>query len=350
MDNDFLITLFSAEQARRSRVIFGLLKNITTVSTLYGGLRYQLLDYIGFLPNLTEDEYSQTIETFLQKAWLETDSAGQLLLTAKGVAAQQNYRSQHVIPEHLAELGSINLSAWQDSFLLANQIVSELSYKNKQYYPLQVGPQLMFLVRRWYYQVRGQGLTEAWIADLESFLKTLPSQQADNFAATWIGHADPGEVQAQLTLPATWNQFDFKVWQWNCYLAWSAYLRQRAFDNNSPIQKLWQSIAVKAPLPAPVMQTLRAFEQGLTLENIASYRRIKIGTVREHLLTAAILLDVSAFPYQRFLDEGILTYFATHLQGNIDQWQFKAVRQSANPMEFFYFRLYSIQKTKEAFK
>lgn len=348
MVNDFLITLFSPQQPRRNRVIFGLLKNQTTVSTLYWGLRYQLLDYIGLLAKLTLPEFEAILAQYEKDEMVVIDTEGQVLLTSKGLEVQEHYLQEHVKLEDPHEFSQINAENWQAGFLLANQIVSERAYQNKQYYPLQVGPQLMFLVRRWYYQVRQPQLTAQWVQEVRDFLVDLPTMQANKFVATWIGHYEAGAVQEQLELPTSWDQFDFMLWQLNYYVAWSRKIRELPVDSSKPIRELWQLVAIKALLPGPVVQTLQAVENNLSIEQIANYRKLKISTIREHLLVAAIMLDKAKFPYERFLNVPIVTYLQTKLQGNIDNWQFKQVRQSADPMEFFYFRLYTILKTKEA--
>ena len=74
---------------------------------------------------------------------------------------------------------------------------------------------------------------------------------------------------------------------------------------------------------------------------------MKIGTVREHLLTAAVWLPKTDFPYDLFLTPETLRYLQEHLAGNIDDWQFADIRTSDNPDEFFVFRLYEIYLTKQ---
>ena len=61
LTNDFLITLFSADEPRRHRVIFGLLKRQATVSTEYWGLRYDLLQITADMPIFKKTAYDKSI-------------------------------------------------------------------------------------------------------------------------------------------------------------------------------------------------------------------------------------------------------------------------------------------------
>ncbi|KAA8446709.1 hypothetical protein FKV71_01090 [Weissella paramesenteroides] len=346
---DFLITLFSPVQPRRHRVIFGLLKRRLTVSTEYWGLRYQLLPIIGLLPQLEKNDFDEQIAQLIKQGLLieQQPSSGQLLLTDKGVTFQQNYRQYHYqlkyIPLMVQPLA--NIRQFREAFWLANQIVSEVAYQNKHYYPLQIDFKTKKLVKNWYGQTDKKHLINDWFAELTDFLKLLDQQTADQLVATWVGHQIPGRNSDQLDLPQSWTATDFYLWEIDLFSFWSQQLSQT--NASSELKRLWELTQQQANLSPSVQLTCQQVHRGMSIETISKQRHLKIGTVREHLLTAAVWLPKADFPYELFLSASTIQYLEQHLTGNIDNWQFSDIRTSDNPNEFFIFRLYEIYLTKQ---
>ena len=341
MTNDFLITLFSTQQPRRHRVIFGLLKHQATVSTEYWGLRYRLLNISGLLPKLDRAEFEKRIAQLLADGLLIEVSDGQLCLSAEGQQAKRAFLTAHYVPQKLDILLQYDIPVFMQVFLLATQVLSEKAYDNKTYYPLQIEHRLMQQVKHWYTTLDKTTITSAWVAELTNYLQTLPVRDANALVATWIGHDIAGLNFDQLDLPSTWHAEDFYFWQLDMYAGLVV-----AMQTLPEFAKLVQLVGKRSLLPAGVQFTYDHILAGETETTLLQQRRIKIGTIREHLLTAAIWLPVTAFPYEQFLTPAIQQYFAQRLDGAIDDWTFSMVRQSADPYEFFLFRLYEIWQTK----
>lgn len=349
MATEFLITLFSSVQARRQRVIFGLLKRRLTVSTEYWGLRANLLAYVGLLPHLDKNAFDQEIVQFVNQGLLVevgTDT-NQFLLTQKGVAAKQVYQDKHYQIKYMnmATQPLANVRDFQQAFWLANQVVSEASYHNNRYYPLQVDLQTKNLVKRWYKQVSKEGVIDEWVTGITEFLQLLPPITANQLVATWVGHQTPGLNLTQLGLPVTWSEMDFYLWELDLFAYWQRQLI-KCQDNQQALVRLWQLTQRQSLVSPGIQTTLQQVKQGMSMDVISELRHLKIGTVREHLLTAAIRLPKEEFPYHLFLTSDVVTYLAQHLEGDIDEWRFTDIRTSDNPLEFFLFRLYEIYLTK----
>lgn len=350
MVNEFLITLFSSVQARRQRVIFGLLKRRLTVSTEYWGLRYNLLTYVGLFPHLDQHIFDQQIAQFVEQALLieiGTDT-NQFLLTDKGQAAKQAYQAKHYQIQYMtiATQPLSNVRDFQQAFWLANQVISESAYQNKRYYPLQVDLQTKNLVKRWYRKVYQNDIISEWVTGITEFLKQLPPITANQLAATWVGHQTPGLNLEQLGLPTVWTAIDFYLWELDLFAYWQQFLSQKQ-DNKQALVTLWQLTQRQTFLSPGIQTTVQQVYQGVSMTTISQQRHLKIGTVREHLLTAAIRLPKQNFPYDLFLTRDVVAYLQNHLDGSIDEWRFTDVRTSDDPLEFFLFRLYEIYLTKK---
>ncbi|MDY2512780.1 hypothetical protein [Weissella confusa] len=344
MTNDFLITLFSASEPRRHRVIFGLLKRQVTVSTEYWGLRYGLLQISGLMPRLDKDTFDARIAALEQAGLLAEAGEGQLVLTPAGQEAQAEYAANHYMPEHLSTLLKVDVLTFMQAFWLANQVVSEVAYSNKKYYPLQIDPRTMLTVKTWYGNMNSPRLVATWALTIQRFLQRRPQEDADRLVATWVGHETPGLNFEQLGFPATWTEDDFYFWQIDQYAIWSEELQRGA---NTPLKLLWDLVAHRPLLPNSVQASYNGVIAGRPMGEMVQSRRLKIGTIREHLLTAAIWLPMNDFPYKNYLTPDVVAHFEQHLTGPINDWEFSMVRTSDDPLEFFLFRLYEIYLTKQ---
>jgi uncharacterized protein YpbB len=343
MTDDFLITLFSATEPRRNRVIFGLLKNTTTVSTLYWGLRYQLLAIVGLLPNLTMAAFDKRLNKLVTDGLLVAVEDGIYVLSSAGLEAQATFAERHYLPQHLDAMQQFDVPAFMQGFLLANQVVSEAAYNNRRYYPLQIDAKIMLTVKQWFINMNSPRLTESWVMHIQRFLQKLPQVDADRLAASWIGHQTPGQNFNQLGFPKSWTNEDYYFWQMDQYALWSETLQRGV---NSPLKLLWVALKDKSVIPPSAQASLTGVISNRPMDEMVKSRRLKIGTIREHLLTAAIWLPISDFPYQKFLTPEVVSYMQTRLAGDIDSWDFKAVENTGDPEEFFLFRMYEIYQTK----
>ncbi|KRN33381.1 helix-turn-helix domain-containing protein [Weissella halotolerans] len=344
MADAHVLTLFSATQARRSRVLYGLLRKQATVSTEYWGLRYGLLSIAGFLPQLKKEQFDQAVATWQQAGALSMVSPGQYRLTTMGQAKRSEFEQVHYQPRFFSAWQKYQVGHFRDVFLLANQVLSEWAYHNRHYYPLQIQPADMFAVKHWFMQAKSPQLIQEWADQLAAFLKTLAPKEADQWIATWPGHQIAGLNDDQVQLPSHYDELDYWAWQTDMYvslLVWLATTKQQG-----PLTDFAQHFAQPRGLSSSARQTLSAVEAGWSLSAISQKRGLKVGTIREHLLTAAIWLPLADFPYALFLTERIRAYFQQRLVGSIDEWTFARVRQTDDPHEFFLFRLYEIHETK----
>ncbi|MDR3190880.1 MAG: hypothetical protein LBT80_06695 [Lactobacillaceae bacterium] len=343
MTDDFLITLFSKQQPRRNRVIFSLLKNQKSVSHLYLGLRYELLSITGIMPELQLPDYEARLQKFVKAGLLVATEPGIYQLTELGAKAQQTYAEQHYLPQQLNTMLNFDIVNFRQGFLLANQVVSELAYQNKRYYPFQTDLKTMLLVKQWVKQVNNPNLVGAWYSIIKNWLETLSAQEADFFVSTWLGHQTPGLALAQLDLPATWNQLDRRFWELDLYAKWVATLNT---TSNSPLKLLWQVLVPKSILPVSAKKSFDGLLHDQSVAQLSQALRVKESTIREHWLAAAIWLPVEVFPYAKFLTPSLTAEFAEQLTGPIDTWEFATVHKTDDPSEFMYFRLYQIYQSK----
>lgn len=344
MDAQWLLTLYDVNQIRRQRVIYGLLKNQLTVSTAYNGMLYHQFILIGQRPWLTKQEYDQTLQQLIQAQWLTEVAKGQMQVTALGLEQQTLYWQNHYRVQHVLMFERYDVSGFRDAFLLANQVVSEASFESKSYYPLPADNMTKNWVKKWYHANKHVDIVFQWAQQLKTYLETLPRQDADWLTSTWVGHEVPGMTHQQIAGPTSWDEEDYYWWELDQY----AQLIEFALANpKSLIGKLFVPYR-RLTISASNLLTYQAFEQGMSVNEIQKQRRLKISTIREHLMLSAMLVPLDQFSYERILNVDVVAYFQTRLTQPLTQWSFDQVKNQGTAEEFFYFRLYAIQQFKKA--
>lgn len=344
MHAHFLLGLYASSQARRSRIVYAVLKNEMTVSAEYWALRYNLLQYVRVLPEMPKRQFNYHMDRLVKTGALREVSEGMYIRTDRGDDLWETYRQEHYQLQQPNVFANYNVANFMQVMLLANQVVSEWSYNNKTYYPMQIDQQQMALVKQWFQQQDKETLVAQWQEAISNFLATLDEDIANQFVATWSGHDIVGFTTSQLSLPESWDEWDITIWQRDMYAQWLRYMEQAEY---SPIHEL---AVGTSRLSGPLTKIQKSFEglkAGLTEEEIAQQQRLKLGTIREHLLTAAIWFPLESFPYEVFLTDEVMTYFEEKLRGPIDEWRFTMVRMTGDPYEFLVFRLYQIWLTKQ---
>lgn len=344
MHDHFLLGLYAPNQARRSRIVYCVLKNEMTVSAEYWALRYGILRFTRVFPDLLRTDFEAQMTRLVQSGALIETEKGMYVRTNVGDDLWKIYQREHYQLQYPEVFVHYKVTAFSQTMLLAQQIMSEWSYGNKTYYPMQIEQQHMALVKRWFQQQDKTTLLDDWLVATTNFLSTLEEQDANRFVATWSGHDVVGLTNQQLDLPDTWDDWDAIMWQRDLFAAWLAYLEN---VQPNPMHDLVKVIAQLSGPLTKVQTSLAGIKSGLSEEIIAQQQHLKVGTVREHLLTAAIWLPLDEFPYERFITPQVKKYFMDTLSGSIDNWRFASIRLSDNPYEFLVFRLYQIWLTKQ---
>jgi len=94
-------------------------------------------------------------------------------------------------------------------------------------------------------------------------------------------------------------------------------------------------------------QTYQTFLQQPDVQVIALQRKLKLSTVREHLLETAILMP--DFPFERLLSSAVVTQLTTIFQEQSDvaSWQFQQAQDQLPELDFFWFRLFQIMRCRQ---
>lgn len=334
MDN-YLFTLFN-KHPRRYRVIENTIRNKRTQATLFWALNYQILNWLGSADQMTKGAFD-TWMRYQQKQGLLVIQDDRAWLTKAGVERQQKVLVKYYQPKFDQWTWLVNTRKYAERFLLAVQAVSELSFSNRNYVPLNIPFTEMAIVKNW---LTRPGLITSVHKELLAIgdhLNTADGYLATLFAHTLLGHQMNGWTVNQAASQLNVANEEVMLIRRDIWLGVASYLSEHPQSN---LGQLMNPLLNSTPISKSAWQTVRDFQRGAGIAKIAQTRHLKISTIREHLLEAAIIIP-QALDWNRLLTSNTIKDVQSKYQGPVQEWRFeRGVHDAAD--EFFYFRLVQI--------
>ncbi|UQS85422.1 helix-turn-helix domain-containing protein [Apilactobacillus apisilvae] len=339
MNDDLMIVLLSISQPRRTKLIDNLLMGKKTVSTLFWGNQYGLLKYSGIFKGINIDS-EKTVNSLIHDGYVKNYDKYQFLLTKKGNAKKDSIIESFYFPKELSSQYYYDVFTFQERFLLLIQVISEYSYQNVNYYPLQTNFENTNLIKSFFHDFKQQHIVEFIYKLITQFLQSVDEDKANLFANLLIGHDNYGLTDDQLK---SHYQISLVETYFIKYDLWILLIKFISIRKDGLSKFLLKNI-VKSRISNSANNTLKYFNEDYSLSYISNQNNIKISTVKEHLLENAIILSKEQFPYTKLLsNEDIKLLNFTYHGILVDDWQFIKVK---GKIDFFAFRLYQILRSK----
>lgn len=336
----YLLTMFT-DQPRRFRVIENIVRNKRTQANLFWGLNYQLLNWSGSNNQLSRQEFDQWLGS-QQRAGSLMIKGNYAWLTNVGMQLKQSCLQSMYQPHNSQWSWLINQQKFADRFLLGVQAASELAHRHRHYVPLNISPTEMVTVRKWLANPQITNQLEIELQMIGQNLARQDNRLAEFFAHRLIGYRTTGwtNQQAQLTLKLSAEEI--QILNWDVWLGVAGYLKMHSQCN---LYRLMESLISQVPISNSAWQTLQDFQEEVTIQAIARRCHLKVSTVREHLLEAAIIVP-QAIDWDRLLPWAIEQQLRDRYSGPVAEWHFKSVTTDS-AAEFFSFRLYQIKELQQ---
>lgn len=336
MQEDYL-RFFSYHQPRRIRVIENILKNRRTVANLFWAQQYGIITFLGANRQLTRKHYDDTIKYLIDQKLITVDTDNQALLTEKGASIQLANEDSQYTPFFYDWFWVANTHLIMERLLLAVQVVSEYSYHQSQYIPLQISYSEMEAVKRWFRQNFHNDVVKKLFESLSQFGDAIASEDerlATDFFNMLVGHDMPGWTIEQASQHLKMSPENLILMRHDELLAIAAY----ALKVPGILQQLFLPILNKTPLSRSAQVSFNQYQQGYNAAQIAQYRHLKENTVREHFLEAAIMIP-DQVDWDRLLPKEKRHQLSKVYQGSPSTWHY----QENNDNQGFYdYRLYQI--------
>lgn len=337
---DYILTKLDQTEWRRAKSLGNTWQGgALTVSTSFWGLVYDVTAETG----LFKIKLEQVLPQLQRENLIEINNQGLVRLTDNGVRARNEYANFHYVPQGLTLNLYYDLKALLPVFLLANQAISELAYQNKKYYPYQIDLRNQWKIKHWLTRHSRQKLINDWYTNLKDYLMTINNTDAELFTSMLFGHNIANKLFNDLVFPAAWDEFDWYLWQLDHLAQLVAYSRE-----HQTIVLDLANMFKRSLLSSSAQISVELLNEGLSVEQIAKRRNVKVATIREHILNAVILQNWSQSRILKLIPQiEVNKMVAIFNNKKVVDWQYDAYHSNDNPIYFTYFRLYQIVKLQE---
>ena len=333
MKTSDVLVFFATKQKRRPKVIFNILHGILTVSNLFWGLNYDVLYLSGMGKQIKKDEYQHHLNLAIQKGWLFSDEAG-ISLTKAGQKVQN-----HELEGFHDLKNDYELNMAIESFILAVQVLSEFSFQNHKYLPSVSDVRVEWIVKQWFKAQKQQisspkALSKKAFDDLIKVAEQLDGPDMNILFNFLANHHDTG-----LTLEQIASLTDESTFLVSLKLKFILLSFFNHLDEDNMFYSLINYFKKPSIISNSAFESYQLIKAGKSMEEVANMRRIKLNTVKEHLLMNAII--DSDFPFNEFLQ---VTYQPDTLPSS---WQYSDFQSHFPQSDFFAFRLSQIKTIKD---
>lgn len=289
--DEFILALFQGNYKLKKTTMYQLLIGKGTTSVLSYGFFYDQLKWFGSFPQLPIAEFDKILNQLTEKKKIQVDSEGYVVCLVPTE-----------VPNYFSEIDFFHYGkkadqAWRATLFLI-QIASFLGNK-KNYQPLETTPFYTEYARQ-FVQQHKEILKQEVYHSLTTVLSQLDVTTADFIAQMFSGWQQNGAVYYQL-LPKKFQSYPKE----KLYLSNAQHAFFRTLQNNP---KLLLTTYINPILLENYNQSARLTKElllsGRQLEEIATLRRIKKGTVSDHLIYWAI--EDPNFPFENYLDSNLV--------------------------------------------
>ena len=339
---DYLfLDIFSMENTIKTSSLYHILTGKRTVSVMMQAFRHELEAYYGFFPKLQQDQFERKIKTFKEQQYLLETEEG-FLLSEKGFGALNEYFSTHTRITQSSQLRyALILPVFRQKILFLSQVLSEISYQNKQYLPLENREIEQYWLKKFLSEFNQSHtksaaiLGEEWIFILEE--AQVPAVHL--FIEQFEGHEQIRKTSKEIAVEEGIEVAEVKtIW----HVGWLKILEYLAKNQSTTIifTKLFEELTQHAGLCSQSCQeSYLLWQQGQSLEQIANQRQLKNSTISDHFTEWAILY--ADFPYDRFLKPDLLRFIKLAAE-NGKMIHYQELKKQFPTLSFFESRLMQI--------
>ncbi|WP_018658653.1 helix-turn-helix domain-containing protein [Allofustis seminis] len=285
----YILSFFN-ENVLKSNQLIHIFQGKRTPSILYRVEIQQLHPLFNLYPLVKKDALDGLFLKFERKNWIEQHEKGYRLMS-EGTQITHAFCNQEKI-YHVSHLRWN--SYWHHFFeywQFLTQIFSEASFANIRYRPVVTNHFIQEWVKRWLHLQQGtvHENSPQWQEELRHILSHLEETEANFISMHLSGHERIGWIRTQIM-----HELNEPLDKYAIYL-------------NATVQKMMNIINYSTALPLhknfldnlkllyynglskSTWESLKYLQHNQSFFEVAKIRRIKVGTIYEHLLEAALI-------------------------------------------------------------
>ena len=314
---------------------------------LYKTLEYKATPTFGIFPSLERKTYDEKIALFIKYNLLKQLNSSEILaLTATGINELEIYHTAYFVPIHLNQLKNGKLvDSFKHKIYFLTQIFSEIRYQNNKYTPIRKEYSLQLWVKNW---LNNSVLDRKDIAvqfgkEWLSLLQKLDKLNAELLVEMMTGHTQIGKTPFQLA-----DRLDKEEMEIQIRILDSFHFIIELLKKNKKEYPIFYSILKEESQNSPdlgksVQVTRYYLEKGKSINEITKIRKLKYGTIAEHMIELAIMTD----------NDYELNCIPTSIKSSIEQLLIKdetiaysKAKEVYPEINFLWYRLLQVKRMK----
>ena len=344
----FCLSLYSKDYPIKPSTLYHILIGKRTASILFKAHTYQVIKFFSIFTNLKREEYNQMIQRFIAKGWIKANNTSEeFYLSEQGKTEVEFYFSEHFYPTNLNQLlnGKAVKEFWGKMVFLT-QVLSELRYQNKHYLPLNKEWKNQLWVKNWLKNnpLDKQDLAQSFGKEWIQALTNLDSFSAEVVVSQLTGHEKFGKTITQLASMHKIEALEIAFLLQNAIIqVMDQVVRKK---ENYPLFYLIYQECIGDPYSSLSQSTrLTAYylDQGLSIENIASKRKLKANTISEHVIELAIIFP--DFDVSNVIPDSEYQRLITAFQSN-ENITYEELEKDMPQVPFSWYRLIQIERSR----
>lgn len=342
----YLTTLFKEDRPLKLGQLIHVFHGRRTPSMLYITEIQQLFSAFQILPKLSRDILEKYLRTLSDRNWLKKQADDGYLLTSEGKKASSIYFSHYPYPSSLRSLQHVKtrLPFWE-RFQLFSQIFSEMSYKNTRYAPVIKHPSHQESVRIWLSKMEKNrdAVRKQWVEETFWCMRQLKGDGANTLTWQLTGHDRTGQTRRQVARKLNLSSCGFLFYFEDTL---EQLIQIIAQDHPPLLYSVLQMIQKETyyGLTQSAFRTAYELKKGQTIQQIASKRRLKENTIREHILEMAFIQP--NFSYQPFIQNGKHKTLHT-LFDEYPEISYREAKERIADLEFLSYRLVQLERMRQ---
>lgn len=340
-DSLFLYCQKQIHTNRTTSAIYRLLKGFKAIQTLQDAKLFQVQQFYGVYPSLTQKQYHDKIEQLIKQKLIVNENSSKQIIRLTGNGEAKLHELSHLL--HFKLLDGMTYQKIDDLFhqrlLLFIQTLLNTRMNHFNFIPIIDSRSITEWVRTYYHQTiqNHDHIRLKLYEELMQLLRLLPNQWAAIFVDRLTGYQTYGLNTFQLAHKYQLAAEDIPIVE-------KATIHYMLATINSNIQSypilssFMKQEQENIALTISAEKTYSLLKQGYSLEQVARLRRLKKSTIEDHIIEIA-LNDVT-FPYEAYLPEAIMNDIRQAI--NITRgYKLKDIKEKLrDDISYFQIRLY----------
>ncbi|WP_283678774.1 helix-turn-helix domain-containing protein [Lentilactobacillus sp. Marseille-Q4993] len=303
------------------------------------------MPYFGAFHEISVPDPKEAVSTLTAAGLITSDQDMLVTLTEKGREYRNKLRNRFEPLNWIETASKFDVVTFKKRFILALQVISEFSYDNNRYYPSSIDFFNNNIVKKWFINYKDNDVVTRVHKELESLLDNFSNQKyADIFAQSFVGHEVSGHTNDQIGIETNESAERIAVIQ---FMVMASMVTMIIDKPNSVFKPLLSGL-IKPQISGSTEVTYRQFVNNstLSLERIADLRHIKVNTVKEHLIEAAMVVPQPSDIFSRLISDKNDDILNQVIQQHPEWTRFINLSKFAPDVPFMQARLFQIKRIR----